>query len=66
MGAYWAVIGLKLGSDWAEFEAFLMGLLRGIISKELKTLSDWGLMLNLAQMSPKLIPVVTQESKRVF
>lgn len=36
----WALIGIKLGSNRAEFEAFLMGLLRGIISKELKSLSD--------------------------
>jgi hypothetical protein len=29
----WAVIGIELGSNWAESEAFLMRLLRGIISK---------------------------------
>ncbi len=55
-----------MGLNWAKSEAFSDGLLRAIISKRLKSLSDWRLMLNLAQMYPKLIPVVTQESKRVF
>lgn len=58
--------GIELGLDWAKSEAFSDGLLRAIISKELKNLSDWRLMLNLAQMYPKLIPVVTQEDKWVF
>ena len=55
-----------MGLNWAKFEAFSDGLLRAIISKWLKSPSDWGLMLNLAQMYPKLIPVVTQEDKWVF
>ena len=50
MGLGWAVIGTRLGSDWAEFEAFLMELLRGIISKELKTTNNLGLVLKLSQM----------------
>jgi hypothetical protein len=52
--------GIELGLNWAKFEAFSDGLLRAIISKELKSLSDWGLMLNLAQMYPKLIPNLSQ------
>lgn len=48
MGRDWALIGIELGSNWAESEAFSDCLLRVIISNELKSLSDGGLMLNLA------------------
>ena len=49
-----------MGWNWAKSEAFSDGLLRAIISKRLKSLGDWGLMLNLAQMYPKLIPHLSQ------
>lgn len=49
MGLEWERIGIELGSNWAEFEAFLMGLLRGIISKELKSSNNLGLVLKLSQ-----------------
>jgi hypothetical protein len=52
--------GIQLGSSWAKYKTFSDVLLRGIISNELKSLSDGGLMLNLAQMYPKLIPNVSQ------
>lgn len=60
MGLDWARFGIKLGLNWAKSEAFLDGLLRAIISKRLKSPTDLGLMLNLAQMSPKLIPNLSQ------
>ena len=66
MGRDWAMNGMELGLDWAESEAFSKGLLRAIISKGLKSPSDWVLMLNLAQMYPKFIPVVAQEDKLIL
>ena len=60
MGFKGEEIGIELGLDWAKSEAFSKGLLRAIISKGLKSPSDWVLMLNLAQMSPKLIPNLSQ------
>lgn len=55
-----------MGLNWAESQAFSNLLLRVIISNELKSLSDWGLMLKLSQLLPRCIPTVAQESKWVF
>ncbi len=50
MGRDWDLNGIELGSSWAKSEAFSDGLLRAIISKRLKSLSDWRLILKLSQM----------------
>lgn len=49
MGLGWVLTGIELGSDWAKYEAFQMGLLRVIISNGLKSSNNLGFLLQLSQ-----------------
>lgn len=49
MDMKWGGIGIRLGLNWTESEDPNSDLLRVIISKELKSVSDWGLILKISQ-----------------